>query len=115
MARLAQSAERKALDPVVAGLSPTVGVYYGRIDTMCVPRRASPEALVNLRIRAKRSAVRSSLTPHHVLHYLCRLASDPRKYQRGPGLLQAARLSSGERSARPGGVDCHDDLKVLIV
>ena len=100
---------------MVAGLSPTVGVYYGRTDTMCVLRRTSPKALVNLRIKAKRSTIRNNLTPHHVLHYLCRFASDLRKYHTGPGLLQAAQLSSGERSSRPGGVDCNDDVNVLIV
>ena len=31
MARLAQSAERKALDLVVVGSSPTVGVFIGRL------------------------------------------------------------------------------------
>ena len=37
-ARLAQSAERKALNLVVVGSSPTVGAYYGRIGPMYVQK-----------------------------------------------------------------------------
>ena len=87
MARLAQSAERKALNLVVVGSSPTVGVYYGRIDTMCVLRRTSLKALVNLCIKAKRSTIRNNLTPHYVLHYLCRFTNDFHRYHTKPGLL----------------------------
>ena len=36
MARLAQSAERKALNLVVVGSSPTVGVFAGRVSNMVV-------------------------------------------------------------------------------
>ena len=87
MARPAQSAERKAVNLVVVASSPTVGVYYGRADTMRVLRRTSLKALVNLCIKAKRSAIRNNLRPHYVLHYLCRLTSDFHKYHTKPGLL----------------------------
>ena len=46
-ARLAQSAERKALNLVVVGSSPTVGVFHVRIALMALPRgTGSPISLL---------------------------------------------------------------------
>ena len=46
-ARLAQSVERKALNLVVVGSSPTVGVFHVRIALMALPRgTGSPISLL---------------------------------------------------------------------
>ena len=108
MARLAQSAERKALNLVVVGSSPTVGVFAGRVSNMVVVGGWSKIDTLGIELRAFRvQSGCDTITPcarHRFPHRrfaCCMLGSPP------GGATQATPRGFEPLRAEPNGFRVH--------